>query len=86
VGVIQDITERKLAGKIIEESERRYRTLFETAPEGILLMGWTGKSGPRNRPGPPLRLRVPSATRGSVAPLFVAEKDRARAARNMQAC
>jgi len=35
VGVVQDITERKKAGKILRESEDRYRNLIENTPEMI---------------------------------------------------
>src|SRR5271157_630697 len=36
VGVLQDITERKLAEEALQESEEKFRTLVETAPMPIL--------------------------------------------------
>ena len=38
IGVVQDITERKLARDALEESETRYRRLFEAARDGILIL------------------------------------------------
>jgi PAS domain S-box-containing protein len=38
VVVITDITERKLAEEFMKASEARYRTLFEYAPDGILIV------------------------------------------------
>ena len=38
IGVTLDITERKLAEKAIEESEKRFRTIFEKAPLGVALI------------------------------------------------
>ena len=38
IGVVQDITERKLARDALEESEIRYRRLFEAARDGILIL------------------------------------------------
>lgn len=35
--VIRDITERKLADKELAENEKRYRTLFELSPTGLIL-------------------------------------------------
>ncbi|MFM2067405.1 MAG: hypothetical protein RLZZ584_2314 [Pseudomonadota bacterium] len=37
VGALQDITERKLADDARSSSEARYRTLFESAPDGIVI-------------------------------------------------
>jgi len=44
IGIIRDISERKRAEKAVEASETRYRLLFETATEGILILdGSTGE-------------------------------------------
>lgn len=37
LGFIRDISERKLAEKTLEESEARFRSLFDVAPEGIFV-------------------------------------------------
>jgi two-component system cell cycle sensor histidine kinase/response regulator CckA len=37
VGISQDITARKLAEEALQESEERFRTLIEAAPEGIFV-------------------------------------------------
>jgi PAS domain S-box-containing protein len=85
VGTAIDITHRKQTELALVESELRYRTLFETAPEGILLIGTDG----RVRAANPAQARLygyesPQQLEGLYAPLFVAEKDREQAARNMK--
>ena len=42
VAIIEDITERRRAERAIAESERKYRTLFETANDGIFLQDARG--------------------------------------------
>jgi PAS domain S-box-containing protein len=39
LAVVENITDRKLAIQRIHESEKRYRTIFEGAPEGVWLIG-----------------------------------------------
>jgi len=44
IGTISDITERKKTEKALTASENRYRRLFESAKDGILILEWeTGK-------------------------------------------
>ena len=38
LGLVEDISERKLAEEALEESEKRYRMLFEHAAEGIMVL------------------------------------------------
>ncbi len=83
-GFVEDIDERKRAELALAESEQRYRMLFESAPAGIILIGTDGRVRAANS----LQARLygyDSAQQliGFYAPLFVAEKDRERAARNM---
>ncbi|TRW92912.1 PAS domain S-box protein [Candidatus Methylobacter oryzae] len=42
VGVWRDITERKRAEEVLRENEAKYRLLFETANDGIFLLGTAG--------------------------------------------
>ncbi len=41
LGIVEDITERKLAEEALAESEKRYRMLFEHAAEGILVLDFS---------------------------------------------
>jgi len=41
-GVVEDITERKKVQDALKESEERYRTVFETANDGILVISPSG--------------------------------------------
>lgn len=85
MGVVSDISERKLARKALEDSERRYRTLFEAAPEGILVIGTDGRVRAANSAQARLYgYDSPQQLEGMHAPLFVAERDRARAAATMR--
>lgn len=43
LGIVVDITERKRVEEALRESEQKYRTLFESAPEAILLLDLNGK-------------------------------------------
>ncbi len=38
IGLVRDVTERKLAEESLRENERKYRTLFENSPEGLVMM------------------------------------------------
>lgn len=43
VAVMRDVTEQKLGQDQIRESEERYRNLFETSPQGIIIVDLKGK-------------------------------------------
>jgi len=76
---------RKRADQELRENEARYRTLFEVAPAGIILVGLDGRVRTANA----LQARLygydsPRQLEGFFAPHFVAERDRERAAQNMK--
>ncbi len=47
VGVIRDITERKRAEEVLQESETRYRMLFENASDAIFILDSEGEKAGR---------------------------------------
>jgi PAS domain S-box-containing protein len=49
LGVIRDISERKVAEETLRESEFRFRSFFNTNPEGILLIDFQGTILDANR-------------------------------------
>ena len=84
-GVLRDITEQRRADIAVAESEQRYRTLFESAPVGIVWIGTDGCVKASNA----VQARMygyesPHELLGYYTPLFVAEKDRERAAHNLR--
>jgi PAS domain S-box-containing protein len=48
-GILSDITDRKTAEAAIRESEEKYRRLFESSPEGIVLLDLDGNVQDINR-------------------------------------
>jgi PAS domain S-box-containing protein len=84
-GLVEDITERKRTEEALAESEKRYRTLFESTPVGIIFIGTDGHVRAANSLQASLYgYDSPQQLEGLYAPLFVAEEDRERSARNMR--
>jgi PAS domain S-box-containing protein len=84
-GLAEDITERKSAEMALAESEKLYRMLFELTPAGILLIGPDGYVRAANsRQARLYGYESSQQLEGMYTPLFVAEKDRERAAQNMK--
>ena len=42
LGVVSDVTDRKRTDETLKESEEKYRTLFESAPESVVIVGLDG--------------------------------------------
>ena len=85
LGTAIDITYRKQTELALAESELRYRTLFETAPEGIALIGTDGYVRAANTAQARLYgYESPQQLEGLYAPLCVAEKDREQATQTMK--
>lgn len=84
-GVLRDITDRKRLDLALAESEQRYRTLFEAAPEGIVLIGPDGCVRAANQAMARLyRYERAEELLGRYTPLFVAEQDRERSKKNLR--
>jgi PAS domain S-box-containing protein len=84
-GFAENIEERKSTELALSDSVKRYRTLFEVAPAGIIVVGLDGRVRTANA----LQARLygydsPRQLEGFFAPQFVAERDRERAALNMK--
>ena len=80
------ILRRREAERSLRASEERYRMLFESAPEGIILIGADGHVLKANSLQASLYgYESPWELEGMSALLFVAEKDRDLAAQNMRA-
>ena len=84
-GFAENIEERKSAELALADSVKRYRTLFEVAPAGIIVVGLDGRVRTANALQASL-YGYDSAQQleGFFAPRFVAERDRERAALNMK--
>jgi len=77
---------RKRADQELRENEARYRTLFEITPAGISVVAPNGYVRTANS----MQARLygydsPQQLEGFFAPLFIAERDREQATRNLQA-
>lgn len=84
VGTTIDISHRKQMELALAESELRYRTLFEAAPEGILVIGADGNVVAANLAQARLYgYESPEQLEGTYAPMCVAERDRDRARQTM---
>jgi formate hydrogenlyase transcriptional activator len=76
---------RKRSDRALRESEERYRTLFESAPAGIVWIGIDGCVKAANS----VQARLygydcAHQLKGLYTPLFVAERDREKATRNLR--
>ena len=79
------ILRRREAERSLRASEERYRMLFESAPEGIVLIGADGHVRNANSLQASLYgYESPRQLDGISALLFVSERDRERAALNMR--
>ena len=86
IGTHMDITRRKQDELELVENEKRYRTLFESAPAGILMIGQDGYVRAANSLQASLYgCDSPRELEGMFGPMFIAECDRERATENMKA-
>jgi len=79
-GVAQDITERKQAEERLQESELKYKLLFNAIPESVLLIGKDRSVVAANQASARLYgYELPEQLEGLDTRLLIAEKDRERA-------
>ncbi|MCX6574444.1 MAG: PAS domain S-box protein [Candidatus Aminicenantes bacterium] len=84
-GFADNIEERKSTELALADSVKRYRTLFEVAPAGIIVVGLDGRVLTANSLQASLYgYDSPRQLEGLFTPHFVAEKDRERASLNMK--
>jgi len=80
IGMVHDITEHKRAEEALQESEERYRILFETSPDAIVLIDLSFNIITVNQPALMLfGYESPEEVIGKNALEFVAMNDRSRA-------
>ncbi len=84
-GVNQDITERKRAEEQLQESEKRYRTLFETAADCIYILDAEGERQGQIISANPAAAKMHGYTVEEMLSLNMADLDTPESASNIQA-
>ncbi|MFH1113473.1 MAG: PAS domain S-box protein [Pseudomonadota bacterium] len=81
--VINDVTDRKLAEEQLQESEKRYRTLFESAGDCIYILDAEGKRPGQIVSANPAAARMHGYTVEEMLSLNIADLDTPESARNV---